>query len=188
MPLEIGANLKVGNRLNFRVGTAVHFTFTDLIDGVTDLNLGNSKNDKMLFTHIAVSYDFNIKKKEIPEFTNPEEDPYLYYRKDTIDSDGDMVVDFADKCANTPKGIAVDVYGCPLDDDTDGVPNTNDDELATADGNPVDIRGVGLDSADYLLAFRKYKDSIGEFAVWDTSRRSWSSDPRSFNSAWYPGP
>lgn len=182
VPLEIGANLKVGNRLNFRVGTAVHFTFTDLIDGVTDLNLGNSKNDKMLFTHIAVSYDFNIKKKEIPEFTNPEEDPYLYYRKDTIDSDGDMVVDFADKCANTPKGIAVDVYGCPLDDDTDGVPNTNDDELATADGNPVDIRGVGLDSADYLLAFRKYKDSIGEFAVWDTSRRSWSSDPRSLKT------
>ena len=114
---------------------------------------------------IVVSYDFNIKKKEIPEFTNPEEDPYLYYRKDSIDSDGDMVVDFADKCANTPKGIAVDIYGCPLDDDTDGVPNTNDDELATADGNPVDIRGVGLDSADYLLAFRKYKDSIGEFAV-----------------------
>ena len=35
------------------------------------------------------------KKKEIPEFTNPEEDPYLYYRKDSIDSDGDMVVDFA---------------------------------------------------------------------------------------------
>jgi hypothetical protein len=182
VPLEIGANLRVGNRLNFRVGTAVHFTFTDLIDGVTDLNLGNSKNDKMLFTHIAVSYDFNIKKKEIPEFTNPEEDPYLYYRKDSIDSDGDMVVDFADKCANTPKGIAVDIYGCPLDDDTDGVPNTNDDELATADGNPVDIRGVGLDSADYLLAFRKYKDSIGEFAVWDTSRRSWSSDPRSLKT------
>ena len=99
-----------------------------------------------------------------------------------IDSDGDMVVDFADKCANTPKGIAVDIYGCPLDDDTDGVPNTNDDELATADGNPVDIRGVGLDSADYLLAFRKYKDSIGEFAVWDTSRRSWSSDPRSLKT------
>ena len=182
VPLEIGANLRVGNRLNFRVGTAVHFTFTDLIDGVTDLNLGNSKNDKMLFTHIAVSYDFNIKKKEIPEFTNPEEDPYLYYRKDSIDSDGDMVVDFADKCANTPKGIAVDIYGCPLDDDTDGVPNTNDDELATADGNPVDIRGVGLDSADYLLAFRKYKDSVGEFAVWDTSRRSWSSDPRSLKT------
>ena len=182
VPLEIGANLRVGNRLNFRVGTAVHFTFTDLIDGVTDLNLGNSKNDKMLFTHIAVSYDFNIKKKEIPEFTNPEEDPYLYYRKDSIDSDGDMVVDFADKCANTPKGIEVDIYGCPLDDDTDGVPNTNDDELATADGNPVNIRGVGLDSADYLLAFRKYKDSIGEFAVWDTSRRSWSSDPRSLKT------
>jgi hypothetical protein len=182
VPLEIGANLRVGNRLNFRVGTAVHFTFTDLIDGVTDLNLGNSRNDKMLFTHIAISYDFNIKKKDIPENITPDEDPYEYYRKDSIDSDGDMVVDFADKCANTPKGIEVDVFGCPLDDDTDGVPNSNDDELATIDGNPVDIRGVGLDSADYLLAFRKYKDSIGEFAVWDTSRRSWSSDPRSLKT------
>ena len=182
VPLEIGANLRVSDRLNFRVGTAVHFTFTDLIDGVTELNLGNSRNDKMLFTHIAVSYDFNIKKKDIPESIIPEDDPYEYYRKDTVDSDGDMVVDFADKCANTPEGVEVDEFGCPLDDDLDGVANTNDDELATPEGNPVDARGVGLDSADYLLAFRKYKDSIGEFAVWDTSRRSWSSDPRSLKT------
>ena len=182
VPLEIGANLRVSDRLNFRVGTAVHFTFTDLIDGVTDLNLGNSRNDKMLFTHIAISYDFNIKKKDLPESIIPEDDPYEYYRKDTIDSDGDMVVDFADKCANTPKGVEVDEFGCPLDGDVDGVANTNDDELATPEGTPVDARGVGLDSADYLLAFRKYKDSIGEFAVWDTSRRSWSSDPRSLKT------
>ena len=182
VPLEIGANLRVSDRLNFRVGTAVHFTFTDLIDGVTDLNLGNSRNDKMLFTHIAVSYDFNIKKKDLPESIIPEDDPYEYYRKDTVDSDGDMVVDFADKCANTPKGVEVDDFGCPLDGDVDGVANTNDDELTTPEGTPVDARGVGLDSADYLLAFRKYKDSIGEFAVWDTSRRSWSSDPRSLKT------
>tara|TARA_Y100000589_G_C27186483_1_gene642911 strand:+ start:506 stop:2764 length:2259 start_codon:yes stop_codon:yes gene_type:complete len=182
VPLEIGANLRVGNRLNFRVGTAVHFTFTDLIDGVTDLNLGNSRNDKMLFTHIAVSYDFNIKKKEIPESIYPEEDPFEFYRKDTLDSDGDMVVDHADKCANTPPGVEVDIFGCPLDDDLDGVANTKDDELETPEGNPVNIRGVGLDSTDYLLAYRIYKDSIGEFGIWDTARRSWSSDPRSLKT------
>ncbi|MDG2343409.1 MAG: SPOR domain-containing protein [Flavobacteriales bacterium] len=179
VPLEIGANLRVSDRLNFRVGTAVHFTFTDLIDGVTDLNLGNSRNDKMLFTHIAVSYDFNIKKKDLPESIIPEDDPYKYHRIDTVDSDGDMVIDFADKCANTPKGVEVDDFGCPIDGDGDGVINTNDDELATPEGSPVDMRGVGLDSADYLLAFRKYKDSIGEFARWDTLRRSWGSNPRS---------
>ena len=182
IPLEIGANLRVGNRLNFRVGTAVHFTFTDLIDGVTDLNLGNSRNDKMLFTHIAVSYDFNIKKKEIPESIYPEEDPFEFYRKDSLDSDGDMVVDHADKCANTPPGVEVDIFGCPLDDDLDGVANTKDDELETPEGNPVNVRGVSLDSTDYLLAYRIYKDSIGEFGVWDTVRRSWSSDPRSLKT------
>ena len=41
MPLELGANFHVGNKLKFRVGTAVHFTFTDLIDGVTIESIGN---------------------------------------------------------------------------------------------------------------------------------------------------
>lgn len=43
------------------------------------------------------------------------------------DSDGDGVPDRKDKCPNTPKGVAVDKDGCPLDRDGDGVPDYLDE-------------------------------------------------------------
>lgn len=42
------------------------------------------------------------------------------------DADGDGVKDKKDKCANTPKGVAVSADGCPLDGDKDGVPDYMD--------------------------------------------------------------
>src|SRR5690606_30407270 len=38
------------------------------------------------------------------------------------DSDGDGVTDQFDKCPDTPADVPVDVNGCPLDTDGDGVP------------------------------------------------------------------
>ncbi len=186
MPLELGANFHVGNKLKFRVGTAVHFTFTDLIDGVTNESLGNrigdARNDKLLYTHIAMSYDFNIKSKKKPKFDVIDEDSEQYYKEDTMDSDGDMVVDHMDKCANTRPGVVVDEFGCPLDDDSDGVANSFDDELLSMEGALVNLDGVTMTDDDHLENFRRYKDSIGEFSEWDTLHRSWGSDPRSLKT------
>ena len=186
LPLELGANFHVGNKLKFRVGTAVHFTFTDLIDGVTNESVGNrigdARNDKLLYTHIAMSYDFNIKSKKKPKFDVIDEDSEQYYREDTIDSDGDMVVDHMDRCANTPPGVVVDELGCPLDDDLDGVANSFDDELLSMEGALVDMKGVTMTDDQHIENFRRYKDSIGEFTVWDTLQRTWSSDPRSLKT------
>ena len=186
IPLELGANFHVGNKLKFRVGTAVHFTFTDLIDGVTNESVGNrtgdARNDKLLYTHIAMSYDFNIKSKKKPKFDVIDEDSEQYYREDTIDSDGDMVVDHMDRCANTPPGVVVDELGCPLDDDLDGVANSFDDELLSMEGALVDMRGVTMTDDQHIENFRRYKDSIGEFTAWDTLQRTWSSDPRSLKT------
>ena len=186
IPLELGANFHVGNKLKFRVGTAVHFTFTDLIDGVTNESVGNrigdARNDKLLYTHIAMSYDFNIKSKKKPKFDVIDEDSEQYYREDTIDSDGDMVVDHMDRCANTPPGVAVDELGCPLDDDLDGVANSFDDELLSKEGALVDMKGVTMTDDQHIENFRRYKDSIGEFTAWDTLQRTWSSDPRSLKT------
>lgn len=39
------------------------------------------------------------------------------------DADMDGVSDKKDKCPGTPKGVAVDVNGCPLDKDGDGIPD-----------------------------------------------------------------
>ena len=186
MPLELGANFHVGNKLKFRVGTAVHFTFTDLIDGVTNESVGNrigdARNDKLLYTHIAMSYDFNIKSKKKPKFDIIDEDSEQYYREDTIDSDGDLVVDHMDRCANTPPGVVVDELGCPLDDDLDGVANSFDDELLSMEGALVDMKGVTMTDDDHIENFRRYKDSIGEFTDWDTLLRTWGSDPRSLKT------
>ena len=186
IPLELGANFHVGNKLKFRVGTAVHFTFTDLIDGVTNESVGNrigdARNDKLLYTHIAMSYDFNIKSKKKPKFDVIDEDSEQYYREDTIDSDGDMVVDHMDRCANTPPGVVVDELGCPLDDDLDGVANSFDDELLSMEGALVDMKGVTMTDDQHIENFRRYKDSIGEFTDWDTLQRTWGSDPRSLKT------
>ena len=71
------------------------------------------------------------------------------------DSDGDGVVDYLDKCPNTPAGVKVDANGCAIDSDGDGIadyldkcPNTPKGVKVDANGCPIDSDGDGV--ADYL--------------------------------------
>ncbi|MFH1905834.1 MAG: hypothetical protein ABIL11_00355 [Chloroflexota bacterium] len=60
------------------------------------------------------------------------------------DSDGDGVADDEDWCSDTPLGMEVDEYGCPvevLDSDGDGVPDDVDQCLGTPAGVAVDDKG-----------------------------------------------
>lgn len=57
------------------------------------------------------------------------------------DADGDGVADDADRCPDTPAGVAVDAVGCPLDSDGDGVPNYKDKCPKTAMGAEVNAEG-----------------------------------------------
>lgn len=61
------------------------------------------------------------------------------------DADGDGVPDSADKCPNTPKGVAVGKNGCPSDSDGDGVPDYKDKCVSPA-GASVDATGCSIDS------------------------------------------
>jgi outer membrane protein OmpA-like peptidoglycan-associated protein len=63
-----------------------------------------------------------------------------------LDTDGDGVPDYLDKCPDTPKGVAVDASGCPLDADGDGVPDYLDKCPNTPAGVKVDAQGCPLDS------------------------------------------
>ncbi|MBW2603018.1 MAG: OmpA family protein [Deltaproteobacteria bacterium] len=68
-----------------------------------------------------------------------------------VDSDGDGVPDNKDKCPNTPGGVKVDVFGCPLDSDGDGVANYLDQCPDTPMGATVDARGCWTYAAVVLF-------------------------------------
>ena len=170
VPLEIGAHVHIGNKIKFRVGSAIHFTSTDYMDGINNSGnfpLGFGK-DNLLFTHIAVAYDFNAKKEKPPLDPLMDEISMNLLLQDTIDSDGDSIVDHIDFCAKTPPNTPVDQFGCPLDDDIDGVMNSKDKELLTLEGVIVNEYGVTMTDDDFMLAYKKYLDSTGEYSVWDT--------------------
>lgn len=67
------------------------------------------------------------------------------------DSDGDGVPDNKDKCPNTPRGVNVDVFGCPLDADRDGVADYLDQCPNTPMGATVDARGCWTYAAVVLF-------------------------------------
>lgn len=69
------------------------------------------------------------------------------------DSDGDGVYDKKDKCPNTPRGVKVDVFGCPIDSDRDGVANYLDQCPNTPLGASVDLRGCWTYAAVVLFDF-----------------------------------
>jgi len=63
-----------------------------------------------------------------------------------LDADGDGVPDYLDKCANTPANVKVDADGCPLDSDKDGVLDYLDKCPNTPAGVKVDAKGCPVDS------------------------------------------
>jgi OOP family OmpA-OmpF porin len=77
--------------------------------------------------------------------------------KAAADSDGDGVPDNKDKCPDTPVGVNVDVFGCPLDADRDGVADYLDQCPNTPMGATVDARGCWTYEAKVLFDFNSAK-------------------------------
>ncbi len=71
---------------------------------------------------------------------------YVFSEAKVADADGDGVPDFLDRCPNTPSGVEVDRFGCPLDSDGDGIPDHLDQCPNTPPGVQVDTKGCPLDS------------------------------------------
>ncbi|MCB0771527.1 MAG: thrombospondin type 3 repeat-containing protein [Flavobacteriales bacterium] len=163
VPVGIGARMDIGHGFDFRMGATMHFTLTDLIDGVTDQSLGNRQgttgNDRFLFTSFSVGYTIPMEPKAKKVKKTPLSSDELDLLAWTGDEDGDGVQDVQDKCPYTPAGAAVDAFGCPLDGDNDGVPDHADDELNTVAGAPVDARGVAITDEALLKAWLAYRDS-----------------------------
>jgi len=153
IPIDIGLDFWISNRILFRVGTSYHFAFTDVIDHVSHKNtsgiIGDKRNDDFMYTYVSMHLDLFSSKKTLAVqrlFADIELDLTLIG-----DNDGDGYMDGWDQCPETPFGIETDTTGCPLDDDFDGIPNYLDDEPFSRYGAFVDDRGVEI-SEDDLIA------------------------------------
>ncbi|MEO8590364.1 MAG: SPOR domain-containing protein [Flavobacteriales bacterium] len=163
VPVGVGARMDIGSGFDFRIGATMHFTLTDLVDGVTDESLENRKgsagNDRFLYSSVSVGYTISMQPKRPKSMTTPLNNEQLDLIVLNDDEDGDGVTDFKDLCAHTPAGAAVNATGCPLDGDADGVPDGLDDELNTAAGAPVDSRGVTITDEAFLKTWLHFIDS-----------------------------
>ena len=153
LPLEVGLDFSVTSRLTMRLGTSLHYTFTQQIDGLpgtSNINKldgldhgGGKGNDIFAFSYVTFHLDlFSDSKTKLVEklFADIDNFDYAFYD----DEDNDGIFDGWDKCPGTPKGVEVDSVGCPFDDDHDGVPNYRDKQLITPLGASVDADGIAI--------------------------------------------
>ena len=126
---EVGLRLLISENVSLNVNGMINVNPNDNLDGFR-----KGHNDDLFYT-VAVGISYNFL---------PEED-----------NDGDGVDNSEDKCPNTPKGVVVDKFGCPVDSDNDGVPdyldkcsNTPKNVRVDDDGCPLDKDGDGV--PDYL--------------------------------------
>jgi len=168
VPIGVGAIMKINDHWDFKIGTTMHFSFTDYIDGISDKSVGNregnAKNDNFMMTSFSVHYDLGFHAKDIDTVDEDTFSDVDFFALDLQDSDKDGVTDAKDSCQGTPEGTPVDLKGCPLDDDNDGVPNYQDDELNSPMGAFVDVKGVQLTDSIIAYQYAVYMDSTGAFA------------------------
>jgi hypothetical protein len=153
VPVDVGLDFWLADRVLFRVGGAYHFVFTDNIDHVSSKNtsgvIGNKRNDDFLFTYVSLHLDLFSSDQTLTWeklYAEVDWDPTLMG-----DEDADGYFDGWDNCPNTPFGVETDTLGCPVDNDLDGIPNYSDDEPNSRYGAFVDERGVEIPE-DKLIA------------------------------------
>jgi len=191
IPVDLGVDFHVTDRVTMRLGTSLHLTFSDFIDNVgwegTKVT-GDFTNDNFSYTYLTMHLDlFSPPRVITEELLFAELGEYDYDMFDDEDADG--VFDISDDCPGTPPGIEVDTLGCPYDDDDDGVPNYLDREKDTPAGAFVDDEGIRIDE-DELIALVNFPDAVprsqlhlyleGAFA--DADRMTLSEMPEKFHS------
>ena len=146
---EIGSRFLLTDNLSFNLNGGVQISPHNYWD---DLIMG-PKND--MFFHISAGFSFSFFSDRdsdgdgVPDSKDKCPDTPIGIKVDEfgcpLDSDGDGIPDYLDKCPNTPKGVKVDMNGCPLDSDGDGVPDYLDICPDTPHGVKVDDLGCPFD-------------------------------------------
>jgi OOP family OmpA-OmpF porin len=146
---ELGLRFLFSESVSFNLAAALNLQQNDELDGVV---AGLNNDAFYTFTGGFSFYIGGIKDSDkdgvFDDYDACPETPQGV-RVDEfgcpIDSDGDGIPDYLDRCPQTLTNVQVDKYGCPIDTDGDGVPDYLDECSNTPPGVSVDIRGCPLD-------------------------------------------
>jgi OmpA-OmpF porin, OOP family len=130
-----GRNFKV-TEVNYLGEAGIRFLLSESINLNFNVGARFSPNDNLDAFGPSGSNDFVIHTRAGIAFS-------LFAEQD---SDGDGIPDSKDQCPETPKGVKVDDFGCPIDTDGDGVPDYLDKCPKTKLGMEVDENGCPIDT------------------------------------------
>jgi hypothetical protein len=193
IPVGLGIMLNVSERINVNIGVNYAIAMAD-IDKTDDEN-----NDNMMITDFTIHYDlFTPKPRKNIDANEAYYNSVNFEKFDFEDEDGDLVPDSDDFCPKTPQGVEVDVNGCPLDTDYDGIPNYIDEEEYTTRGAVVNERGVKLKDeefrsmySDYASASRRYATHYNNYKILEDNYKTTNdyliAKANAFNKAFNEG-
>jgi hypothetical protein len=155
IPFDIGLDYQVTDRVMFRIGTSLHYTFSDEIDHISSKNtregfIGDNMKDMFTYSYFTIHLDLFSSDKTITVEKLFAEVDFDYTLMGDEDSDG--IFDGIDRCPGTTYGVDIDTAGCPIDSDFDLVPNYLDDEPNSRYGAYVDERGVEMSEDDVIAS------------------------------------
>ncbi len=153
VPVDIGANVTITDRLTLRLGNSTHFTFTDFIDNYSN-GTKITDNDIFNYTYASLRLDLFSPAEEIIAVENFKNIKFIV--TDNEDEDSDGVDDFNDVCPGTEPGIDVDFRGCPFDEDRDGVPDYKDKQQGTTH-KALGVRDNGIRILDMHVISMLYE-------------------------------
>lgn len=158
-PIELGLSASISPRTSVEVSWKNLLLQSDNIDA----NTSNARWDNIQQINMKVMYALFKKVKQPKQITPPS---LINYKDVDLralmneDEDADGVVDAKDKCFGTPKGASIDINGCMLDVDSDGIPDYIDKQNDTQSGSWVDEHGIAQSDA---WIKEHYRDSSSYF-------------------------
>lgn len=148
--LEGGLRYKLSNRFGLNFAISYYPTSTDYLDDISAAKGNDSFLSGLIGLSFALSGSPDSDDDGISDNIDQCPDTPKGIKVDEfgcpIDSDGDGVPDYLDNCNNTPTGVKVNLSGCPIDSDNDGVPDYLDKCPDTRANLEVDIFGCPIDS------------------------------------------
>ena len=148
--LEGELKIKLTERISISTLLSYYPTSTDYLEDVS----AATNNDTYLTGMVGLSYAFDGNFDADEDGVSNKNDlcpnTPIGVKVDQfgcpIDSDSDGIADYLDKCINTPLNVVVDSNGCPFDTDMDGVPDYLDKCSETPENLVVDAMGCPADS------------------------------------------